>query len=113
MEEARGRGPRGPERLGIIRQAVVLLQKDAPWIYGFHPKTYTLSHAWLLNRKPNDVGHNTLKYQRIDVAGRERQRHEWNKPVLWPLAAGILLLVSVLLPAVISYRRRERGTARS
>ena len=112
MKNMESDGPRGAERLAIIRQGVALLQKDAPWIYGFHPKSYTLSHAWLLNRKPNDVGHNTLKYQRIDVAARERQRHEWNKPVLWPLAAGVVLLLSIVLPAVISYRRRERGTAR-
>ncbi|MFZ2855456.1 MAG: ABC transporter substrate-binding protein [Rhodocyclaceae bacterium] len=102
----------GPERLAIIRQAIALLQKDAPWIFGMHPKTYTLSHAWLLNRKPSDVGHNTLKYQRIDVAARARQRHEWKAPVLWPLAAGALLLLAVVLPAAIGYRRRERGTAR-
>jgi ABC-type transport system substrate-binding protein len=112
MKNMESDGPRAAERLAIIRQAVAILQKDAPWIYGFHPKTYTLSHAWLLNRKPSDVGHNTLKYQRIDIAARERQRHEWNQPVLWPLAGGALLLIVVVLPAVISYRRRERGTAR-
>jgi len=32
---------------------------------------------------------------------------------LWPLALMALVLVAVILPAVISYRRRERGTARS
>ncbi len=106
-------GPRGAERLTIIRQALALLQHDAPWIYGFHPKSYTLGHTWLHNRKPTEVGNNILKYQRIDVAERERKRNEWNKPVLWPLAAGALLLVSVLLPAAIGYRRRERGTGRS
>jgi len=112
MKNMENDGPHAAERLSIIRQAVALLQKDAPWIYGFHPKTYTLSHAWLLNRKPNDVGHNTLKYQRIDVAARERQRNDWNQPVLWPLAAGALLLLAILLPAALSYRRRERSTAR-
>ena len=58
------------------------------------------------------VGNNILKYQRLDVAQRQRLRHEWNRPVLWPLAAAALLLVAVLLPAAIGYRRRERGTAR-
>ncbi len=106
-------GPRGSERLAIIRQAMTQLQHDAPWIFGFHPKSYTLGHSWLKNRKPNDVGHNTLKYQRIDVAERERQRRDWNRPVLWPLAWGGLLLIFVVLPAMLAYRRRERGTARS
>ena len=89
----------------------LLLQHDAPWIYGFHPKSYTLGHVWLHNRKPTDVGNNILKYQRLDVTQRQRLRQEWNRPVLWPLAAAALVLVAVLLPAVIGYRRRERGTA--
>lgn len=102
-----------PRRLSIITRMNRIIQDDAPWIFGFHPKSYTLSQSWLHNRKPTDVGNNILKYQRIDVAERERRRREWNDPVLWPLAVGALLLLSVLLPAWISYRRRERGTARS
>jgi hypothetical protein len=86
MKNMESEGPRGAERLAIIRQAIALLQHDAPWIYGFHPKSYTLGHVWLHNRKPTDVGNNILKYQRIDVAERQRLRQEWNRPVLWPLA---------------------------
>ena len=101
------------QRLAIIAHMNQLLQRDAPWIFGFHPTSYTLGHAWLHNRKPTDVGNNSLKYQRIDVALREQQRRAWNEPVLWPLAVGLVVLLSVLLPAFISYRRRERGTGRS
>ncbi len=103
----------GQQRLAIISRMNRLLQQDAPWIFGFHPTSYTLGHAWLHNRKPTDVGNNSLKYQRIDVALREAQRRAWNEPVLWPLAVGVLVLLSVVLPAFVSYRRRERGTARS
>lgn len=109
MKNMESSGPRGVERLAIIRQAVSLLQHDAPWIFGFHPKSYTLGHAWLHNRKPSEVGNNSLKYQRIDVAERARRRQEWNSPVLWPLAVGLVLLALVLLPAVRAYRRRERS----
>ncbi|MBN8448095.1 MAG: ABC transporter substrate-binding protein [Candidatus Accumulibacter sp.] len=112
MKNMESDGPRGGERLAIIRQAIALLQHDAPWIYGFHPKSYTLGHVWLHNRKPTDVGNNILKYQRVDVAQRERLREEWNRPVLWPLAAATVVLGAVLLPAAIAYRRRERSTAR-
>lgn len=112
MKNLESEGPRGVERLAIIRQAVALLQHDAPWIYGFHPTSYTLSHVWLKNRKPTEVGHNTLKYQRIDVAERQRLRQEWNRPVLWPLAAMAVLLLAMFLPAALGYRRRERSTAR-
>ncbi|MFZ4536599.1 ABC transporter substrate-binding protein [Propionivibrio sp.] len=112
MKDMESDGQSGTQRLSIIRRTNRILQEDAPWIFGFHPKSYTLGHAWLYNRKPTDVGNNILKYQRIDVAEREKRRREWNEPVLWPLAAGGLLLISVILPAFISYRRRERGTAR-
>lgn len=59
------------------------------------------------------VGNNALKYQRIDVAERDKRRQEWNAPVLWPLALMALVLVAVIVPAVSAYRRRERGTARA
>ncbi len=112
MKNLESDGPRAAERLAIIRQAIALLQHDAPWIYGFHPKSYTLGQVWLRNRKPTDVGNNILKYQRIDVAERQRLRQEWNRPVLWPLALLAALLLALVLPAAIGYRRRERGTAR-
>ena len=59
------------------------------------------------------MANNTLKYQRIDVAERARLRHEWNAPVLWPLALAGVALASIAVPAVLAYRRRERGTARN
>ena len=112
MKDMESTGPHGEERLSIIQRMNRILQEDAPWIFGFHPKSYTLGHAWLHNRKPTDVGNNILKYQRIDVAARAQARRQWNAPVLWPLLAGIGLLAAIVLPAWIGYRRRERGTAR-
>jgi oligopeptide transport system substrate-binding protein len=102
-----------PRRLSIITRMNHLLHEDAPWVYSFHPKSYTLGHAWLKNRKPSDVGHNNLKYQRLDVVQREQKRLEWNQPVLWPLGIGAILLVLVLAPAILGYRRRERSVGRS
>ena len=100
-----------PQRLELIRKMNRILQEDAPWIFGFHPKSYTLGHAWLYNRKPNDVANNILKYQRLDVAERARRRALWNTPVRWPLGvlAGVVLVV--LGMAFTAYRRRERKAA--
>ena len=100
-----------PQRLELIRKMNRILQEDAPWIFGFHPKSYTLGHAWLYNRKPNDVANNILKYQRLDVAERARRRALWNTPVRWPLGvlAGVILVV--LGTAIAAYRRRERKAA--
>ena len=100
-----------PERLQIVRQMNRILHHDAPWDFGLHPKSYTLGHRWLKNRKPNDVGNNILKYQRIDAVDRARARREWNRPVLWPLGLGLAVIVLAIIPAVVGYRRRERRAA--
>ena len=102
----------GAERQELIDRMTALLRYDAPWIWGFHPKDYTLRHAWLSNRKPSKVGHNTLKYQRVDAAVREQRRGEWNRPVVWPLLALVLALGAAIWPAWRGYRRRETATAR-
>ncbi len=102
-----------PERLTIIRQMNDILRHDAPWVFGLHPKSYTLTHRWLKNRKPSDVGNNTLKYQRIDAADRAQARHEWNAPVRWPLLVALGLLLLAVVPALLGYRRRERAAVRS
>jgi ABC-type transport system substrate-binding protein len=99
----------GPERLALIRRMLTILHDDSPWVFGFHPKSYTLGHAWLANRKPTEVGNNTLKYQRIDVAERTRRRDEWNQPVLWPLLLGVVAAGLLVFPALAGYRRRERA----
>jgi ABC-type transport system substrate-binding protein len=101
----------GPERQAIIDRMLAILQEDTPWIWGYHPKDYSLRHAWLLNRKPSKVGNNTLKYQRIDVELRQQARARWNQPVYWPLALITLFVVILAVPAVLSHRRRERATA--
>ena len=88
-----------------------VLRQDTPWLWGFHPKDYALYHAWYSNLKPNKIAYNTVKYQRVDSALREQGRREWNRPLWWPLALGALVLLAFTLPAVIVWRRRERGTA--
>jgi len=99
------------ERLGIVQQMNRILQHDAPWDFGLHPKSYTLIHRWLKNRKPSDVANNILKYQRIDAADRANARREWNQPLVWPLWLGLAVFVLAMVPAVIGYRRRERKAA--
>jgi oligopeptide transport system substrate-binding protein len=58
------------------------------------------------------VGHNTLKYQRVDAALRARHRAEWNRPVVWPLLLVALAIAGAIWPAWRGYRRRETATAR-
>ncbi len=103
--------PDSPERQAIIERMLGILQHDAPWVWGFYEKAYTLQHGWLHNRKPGKIIRNSLKYQRIEVSERQRLRAEWNRPVLWPLILVGLLGAVVVAPAVIHYRRRERSGA--
>jgi ABC-type transport system substrate-binding protein len=94
----------GPTRQLLINRMVAILREDAPWIWGFHPMDYTLSHQWLYNRKPIKVGDNILKYQRVDPVLREQKRREWNRPAMWP---GIAILVALFgVAGYLVYRRR-------
>ena len=100
-----------PERLNIIRQMNRILHHDSPWVFGLHPKSYTLGHRWLKNRKPSDVGSNIMKYQRIDAGERAAAQREWNRPVLWPLGLAGFALLLALVPGFVGYRRREKRAA--
>jgi ABC-type transport system substrate-binding protein len=105
--------PSSPERQAVIDKAVAVLRHDAPWLWGFHPKDYTLRHAWWGNVKPNKISYNVLKYQTIDATQRAQKRVEWNHPVLWPLGLLALLLAAFTAPAFVTYLRRERQVARA
>ncbi len=101
----------GAERQAVIDRMLALLRHDAPWVWSFFPKDYSLHHAWVLNRKPNPLANNSLKYQRLDPALRAARRQAWNPPVLWPLVLAVALLALSLVPAMIAFRRREQRTA--
>jgi hypothetical protein len=104
--------PNSPERQQIIDRMVDIARLDAPWVWGVHPKKYSLRHSWISNDKPNTMARNNIKYLRIDAAKRAQLRAEWNRPLLWPVGLILALLVVSSIPAVVSYRRRERMAAR-
>ena len=91
---------------------VDIARRDAPWVWGLHPKDYSLRHSWLTNDKPNNMARNGIKYLKLDVEKRAALRREWNGPVLWPLALLLVLLIAFVVPAVLGYRRREQMAAR-
>jgi ABC-type transport system substrate-binding protein len=101
----------GPERLAIIRKMQEILRHDSPWLFGYHPKTFSLHHDWFLNLKPNLMANNELKYQRLDIARREHKRKAWNQPIYWPLPLGFILLALAALPAWLGYRRGRNAKA--
>ncbi|HET9663865.1 MAG TPA: ABC transporter substrate-binding protein [Burkholderiales bacterium] len=99
------------ERQQLIDRMIEILRHDAPWVWSLYPKDYTLHHAWIYNRKPNQMANNGLKYQRLDPQMRDEMRQAWNEPVVWPVALILLVLALSVVPAILTFRRRERATA--
>ncbi|MNC93127.1 hypothetical protein D3C83_96840 [compost metagenome] len=60
----------------------------------------------------NEISDNKLKYLKVNAASREALRREWNRPVLWPLLILFFVFLVSVLPAIRTYRRRERMAAR-
>ena len=105
--------PNTAARQSLIDRMVDITRRDAPWVWGVHPKKYSLRHSWIGNDKPNTMARNNLKYLRIDPDKRAALRAEWNRPVLWPAGLIVLILVASAVPAIAAYRRRERLAARA
>ncbi|MDP2178404.1 ABC transporter substrate-binding protein [Methylicorpusculum sp.] len=96
------------QRYQLIQQLQNLIRHDAPWLFGLYPEDYVLHHGWYTNVKPNLMANNRLKYHKIDPVKRKESRQQWNAPVFWPLGLFLLLLVGLIIPAVIAYRRKIR-----
>jgi oligopeptide transport system substrate-binding protein len=104
--------PNSAERQKIIDRMVEICRRDAAWIWGSHGKEYSLRHSWLSNDKPNNMARNNIKYLKVDTEKRAALRAQWNKPIVWPIVLILIALVASAIPAVVSYRRRERMAAR-
>ncbi len=104
--------PNGARRQEIIDRMLEILRWDAPWSWGYHPVSYVLSHHWMRNLKLSGLSYNTLKYQRVDAQARTESIGAWNTPVVWPLWVGLGVLIALVVPALVSFVRRERRRAR-
>jgi ABC-type transport system substrate-binding protein len=102
----------GPERQALIDEMNEVLRHDGPWVWGYHPKGYTLHHAWYRNIRPNQMANNTLKYLAVDPVLRVEKQREWNRPRVWPVVLLVAMLGAIVVPAVAMHRRRERSAAR-
>lgn len=95
------------ERLRLIQQMLDIVRQDAPWVWGFYPKSLALYHGWYHNVWPNPLANNTIKYKRIDAEQRYAQQNQWNQPVVWPLLILVLVLIGSIYPLVKAYRSRQ------
>ncbi|MDX1352209.1 MAG: ABC transporter substrate-binding protein [Thiomicrorhabdus sp.] len=103
----------GPQRLAIIQKMVKIAQQDAPWIWGFNPKSLALYHSWYKNVYPNALANNTIKYKRIESQQRYQKQQAWNQPVIWPLALVVLILLLSIWPLKKAYQKRQSSILRA
>ncbi len=104
--------PNGPQRQAVIDEMLELVRYDAPWVWGFHPQNFSLTHAWLSPTKPNEIANNTLKYLALAPKQRAKARALWNSPIFWPLGVGFGIFVLALVPVGIRYWRKEHRPLR-
>ena len=98
-----------PLRLEKIRKMIKIAQEDAPWVWGFHPKSLALTHKWFSNVLPHAMANNTLKYKRIDAKLRVEKQEEWNQPVVLPLVLLLIFILLVSYPLYRAYQGRQRA----
>jgi len=104
--------PNSEQRLNIINKMVDILRDESPWVWGFHPKSFSLYHVWNKNVKPNLMANNTLKYRRVDAQQRQKLQLQWNRPILWPISLIIISILFLLLPAFLLYRKKKQEKVR-
>ena len=93
-----------PERFEIIQQMQEVVRHDSPWIFGLHPKNFSLYHSWFGNLKPNLMANNRLKYTKLDIQSRTEKRKAWNHPVFFPI---VIALIVISLIALLTFYRRQ------
>ncbi len=98
-------------RQALIDQMVLILRKDAPWVWGINSEAFDLSQQWVSPTKPASIATSTLKYIDINDELRLELRHLWNKPHLWPIGLFVLLIIISLLPFVFAYRKKQLSHA--
>lgn len=101
----------GPEKVAVIDKMQAIVQRDAPWMFGYFPMSAGAYQQWVGNAKPTQMVRNTLQYLKVDPALRVTKVDEWNPPRWWPLGLVVLVLVLAVWPSYIALKRRERQTA--
>lgn len=103
----------GPEKQRLIDEMVALLQRDAPWSFGYIPWGSGAFQPWLHNARLPILLKDHAKYYRLDPALRVQRQREWNQPTGWPLVLGALLLAGLGWAGRRAWLQRELATGRS
>jgi hypothetical protein len=101
----------GPQKQALLDRMTAIVQEDSPWLWGYYPFAAGAYPNWLSNGKPGLVIKDSLQYRRIDTALRARELSRWNRPIIWPIFVMLAALCASFIPAIRSYRARERASA--
>jgi hypothetical protein len=96
-----------PERAGIIKQMMLIMQEEAPMLFGWSEEYGGAYHQWVHNGKPSNIIRDQMSYLRVDPTQRVEKIRQWNQAVLWPLILLPLVIGLLLWPAVSIWRRRQ------
>ena len=101
----------GPEKEALVHKMIAIVQHDAPWMFGYFPKSGGAYQAWVGNAKPTQMVRNTLQYYRIDADLRTQKIKHWNAPLWWPL--WLLIAVLAIAAGLVwrMARARDQATA--
>ena len=82
-----------------------------PILVGVNLITFAL---FFVVNTPDDMARMQLGTKRVTPEAIEKWKNErgYDKPLLWPVGLILLVLIVSAVPAVLSYRRRERMAAR-
>ena len=96
------------KRREIIKEMLKIVQSDSPWIWGFHPKSFSLSHGWVENTESNLMANNTLKYKEISYQKRSENIKLWNKPNFNLLYFLLILIFIILISVLFMIRKKDK-----
>ncbi|MBT6207726.1 MAG: peptide ABC transporter substrate-binding protein, partial [Francisellaceae bacterium] len=99
------KSPEGKQNL--VEKMINVVQDDSPWVWGYHPHTYTLYHEWYSKSKPNSIARNTIKYIDIDPIKRDQMQRLWNKANYVPLVITLLITIGCIILSACFYYRRQ------
>ncbi len=102
--------PDGPERAEIIKKMQDILSRDMPWFSMWNPLEFNLTHEWFDNYKPHGISKANFKYWDLDPELRAQKRLEWNEANLWPLIISALILLGLIIPGYLAFKRRQTRT---
>ena len=98
--------PNGIKRDELIAKMVAMLQRDAPWLWGYFPKQFSLKQTWISPTKASPIGVGSLRYLNIDAVSRAQKQKQWNVPIIWPVFLLLFAIALSALPVSLAYYKR-------